>query len=144
MDTLVRGIDVAPTLLDCVGLPIPRHMQGRSMRPLMESSSPAPNRTLLAQWHEVGATSLRAGHWKLIRMGRGGAALYDVASDPAEQRDVAREHPNVRADLERRLNASLQAADARAQEFAAGSAQTPDEETRKALKALGYLEGGGN
>ena len=36
VDQMVLNIDVAPTLLDFAGVPIPKTMQGRSIRPLLE------------------------------------------------------------------------------------------------------------
>ena len=32
---LVENIDLYPTILDLVGVPVPPHVQGRSMKPLM-------------------------------------------------------------------------------------------------------------
>ena len=39
-DALVVNLDIAPTLLDYAGLAVPRHMQGRSLRPLAEGRRP--------------------------------------------------------------------------------------------------------
>ena len=39
-DEMVMNIDFAPTILDFAGVPIPRNMQGRSLRPLLEGRSP--------------------------------------------------------------------------------------------------------
>jgi arylsulfatase A-like enzyme len=36
----VQNIDYAPTILDLAGVPVPRQMQGRSLRPLLEGASP--------------------------------------------------------------------------------------------------------
>jgi arylsulfatase A-like enzyme len=37
------NIDLAPTLIDLAGLPIPERMQGRSLRPLLTGERPAPS-----------------------------------------------------------------------------------------------------
>ena len=39
-DEMILDIDIAPTLLDLAGVPIPAHMQGKSMLPLANSSRP--------------------------------------------------------------------------------------------------------
>src|SRR5207247_3150575 len=39
LDQMVLNIDVAPTLLDFAGIPIPKDMQGQSCRPLLDGTS---------------------------------------------------------------------------------------------------------
>ncbi|AEQ51271.1 sulfatase family protein [Pelagibacterium halotolerans] len=39
-ETIACNVDFAPTFLDYAGLPIPTYMQGRSMRPVLEGSTP--------------------------------------------------------------------------------------------------------
>ncbi|GAA5121954.1 sulfatase [Luteolibacter yonseiensis] len=41
IDPLVLNIDIAPTLLDFAGVEIPKEIQGRSLRPLLEEKPPA-------------------------------------------------------------------------------------------------------
>ena len=40
-DQFVANIDVAPTILDLAGLPVPASMQGRSVAPLLRGERPA-------------------------------------------------------------------------------------------------------
>ena len=35
------NLDIAPTILDIAGLPVPQHMQGRSLKPLLEGTVPS-------------------------------------------------------------------------------------------------------
>ena len=35
------NLDIAPTILDIAGLPVPEHMQGRSLKPLLQGTAPA-------------------------------------------------------------------------------------------------------
>lgn len=41
IEPFVLNIDIAPTLLDYAGVPVPKQMQGRSLRPLLEDKLPA-------------------------------------------------------------------------------------------------------
>jgi arylsulfatase A-like enzyme len=41
VDQMALNIDVAPTMLDYAGVPIPKAMQGRSLRPLLEQTNVA-------------------------------------------------------------------------------------------------------
>jgi arylsulfatase A-like enzyme len=50
---------------------------------------------------------VRLGRWKAVRYGTDQPAeLYDLASDPTETRDVAREHPDTVAALTHIMNTS--------------------------------------
>ena len=42
VDQTVLNVDVAPTMLDYAGVPIPKAMQGRSLRPLLEGKTAPP------------------------------------------------------------------------------------------------------
>jgi arylsulfatase A-like enzyme len=45
----VSQIDLAPTLLDLMGRPVPDHLQGRSLRPQIEGAK--PNRDVFIEWN---------------------------------------------------------------------------------------------
>jgi arylsulfatase A-like enzyme len=87
--------DVLPTLADLAGATVPENVDGLSVLP-----------TLLGQPQELGGRRLyweqysggfqqavRAGRWKAHRKADGMMELYDLARDPAEKRNVAREFP---------------------------------------------------
>jgi arylsulfatase A-like enzyme len=104
----VRNLDVAPTLLDLVGVTPPTTFQGRSLRRRIlepggdaEASPPwfsqvglnegARDRDLLA----VGAEG-----WRYMMDRRSDwQALYDAAKDPAERDDRSAERPDVTSRL---------------------------------------------
>ncbi|WP_166657321.1 sulfatase-like hydrolase/transferase [Ilumatobacter fluminis] len=111
-------VDITPTVLDLVGLPIPEHMEGKSLRPLIEKGDSAPDdATVVIEWHDwdgiarvpqagspeplrlwdlapndqpesVGARTIRRGRWKLSLYATGEAELYDLETDPQETRNV--------------------------------------------------------
>jgi choline-sulfatase len=129
----VRHVDIAPSILDLLGLPLPPNLDGRSVRlpsahdedAYFEAFSGAFNR---------GWAPLRGvvrGHVKYIDLPV--PELYDLASDPRETRNLVMERP----------------ADADALKKALGSfpmdAPRPHAEpsaTDARLRSLGYVSGG--
>lgn len=62
LDAPVNHLDVTPTVLDLVGLPVPAHMRGRSLVPLMTGQGPLPQQPILAEMD--GETAEDGGpHW---------------------------------------------------------------------------------
>ncbi len=99
--SLAQHTDLAPTVLEGAGLPVPRGMDGRSLFPLIHGG---PDReagelllsqecTWMAKW------AVREDGWKLIAAlepdfyGNPMLELYDLNGDPSEQRNLARELP---------------------------------------------------
>ena len=88
--------------------------------------------------------SYRRGRWKLIVKFEAEIAseaeLYDKSEDPNEQDNLASEHPDVVAQLERELTLRVQEATA----LSASFDQSPDldlsERENEQLRALGYIE----
>jgi arylsulfatase A-like enzyme len=104
----VETVDLFPTLLSLAGIE-PPVSQGRDLGPLLAGEPPV-RRTLVSDFllYGAGRWSVRRGPWKLVvpDASEEGAAdealaleLYDLASDPAESRDVAADHPEVVASL---------------------------------------------
>jgi len=117
---MVQAIDIMPTILDMVGLPIPRSAQGRSLSRLLETGHDE-------QWSEcalcvgMAMRALRTPDWKLLSIEGVPRELYDVRRDPTEQHNVIHDHPDVVTKLEDRLDHLYPA-----EEFAAAHVPTPD------------------
>jgi choline-sulfatase len=138
--------DLAPTVLDLLGIGIPESMQGESLLPLVA----APNDRVAARpaiargYDALAEESISLGRWKLIRdIGRrpSAAALYDLESDPGETRDRASERPIVAATLAQRLRWNFDrdsGGSAAAKPHAAP--HTPAPEVLQRLEELGYIE----
>ncbi|MFN8602505.1 MAG: sulfatase-like hydrolase/transferase [Candidatus Binatia bacterium] len=133
---LASLVDVVPTVLDRVGAAAPAGLEGRSLlAELRGGARRAEDRTLaLHTASHDGTLSLRgvrANDRKLLRDDvKGTSALYDLASDPREQRSVLPDAPD--AGLERAL-AQLRVTQP------GSTAPAPDPKTVESLKALGYL-----
>jgi len=137
----VRSIDVVPTILDEIGLPIPRAAAGRSLLPVLFEAEPLPAfaEALTAPEHERDVKMIDDGRWKLIRNVRTDRELlFDLSSDPNERTDVASREPHeldrLRDELDqtaarnRRRGEALQVAPG---EFSAAE--------KRQLEALGYV-----
>jgi arylsulfatase A-like enzyme len=146
---VVSLVDVTPTLLERVGAPVPAGLDGRSLLAELGAGGAAAGSTaavdgagtgddarvlaLHTASHD-GTLSLRGvrdGDRKLLRDDRKGTvALYDLASDPREQRSGT---PSA-------SDARLEQALAQRGVVATGSAAPAlDAKTVESLKALGYL-----
>jgi arylsulfatase A-like enzyme len=137
---LVQHVDLAPTLLRIAGLP---GIGGSEVRDLFD---PDPRRLVFSEMLYEGREgfTVRSADLKLIEplspWFLPGRALFDLAADPAETRNLAAERPVTAAWLAfegRRRMALLE----RAPRPAPAAALRPDE--RRALEALGYLAPGG-
>jgi len=114
-------IDIAPTILDCMNLSVPRQFEGRSLRPFLYNPKSAPPRWRTAahfefdyRFHREGAllmqdhhlepeqcamTILRTSTRKLVLFGGGLPPLFfDLCTDPFELCDVSG-RPEYTADL---------------------------------------------
>jgi len=140
--SLVRLVDVAPTLLDLVGAPLPADMQGVSLRPLLQN--PGLDLALTGYGESIepavtfGSSTLRfirEGRWKYIHKLE--PELYDIVADPAEADNLADRQPERLAKLKARLTELIDAAPPRP----AGSEVAIDQETLNQLLALGYVGG---
>jgi arylsulfatase A-like enzyme len=144
IDRTARQVDLLPTILEVAGVPIPPGLAGRSLLPAAREPGAAlePDTSFasLDRAGRVVEAALEGGR-KLIRFrvdGRGAPALglFDLGADPGETRDLS--------DAERvwreYLLVRLDAATSEAPSLPAPGTATLDEEQRRALEALGYLD----
>ena len=97
----VRQVDVMPTVLELLGLPVPEGLEGTSLVPAMRGE-PLPDLPVLGELRQSRlhrSDSLQRGGWKLlVDRAQQRTALYDLTRDPGEHEDVAASHPErVRA-----------------------------------------------
>ena len=112
-DRIAAHIDVLPTILDACGVQKPAGLEldGRSLLPLLkDQQADWPDRIIVIQSHRGDQPVLyhhfaaRTQRWKLLNAsGFGNESfkgspkfeLYDMASDPLEEHDLAQERPEI-------------------------------------------------
>lgn len=115
---LVSTIDVAPTILAACDAPVPSQMRGANLIPIARGEKALerdavqgaiflhsavdlenPTRNVTHRW-------IRRGDWKLIQPAAEdkAAELYNVASDPSEEHDLAKTKPDLVRELVQRLD----------------------------------------
>ncbi|MBK7878301.1 MAG: sulfatase [Planctomycetes bacterium] len=144
---LVRSVDVAPTVLELLGLDVAGFaFQGRSRAPwLVGEAALEPARVAFSHARRVAPDqppqySVRDERWRLVHEPRTNRTwLYDRRADPGELVDVAREHPEevqwLRGLLERQAEQDRWLRNRLA---AAPGALELDGKALRELRALGY------
>jgi arylsulfatase A-like enzyme/Flp pilus assembly protein TadD len=134
-----RHIDALPTILDVLHVPLPSGLRGRSLIPAARGATDSGP---LVTYFEAFSGALNRGWAPVTGVLRGDTKyidlpipeLYDLSSDPKEQRNLAdreaRRIDEMRASLRPYANA---------QPVAAGRENA---ETRERLRSLGYAGGG--
>jgi arylsulfatase A-like enzyme len=141
--TPVALADVAPTLLELLGVASGAPADGRSLAAVVRGGpEPAPRplfgvRRLVSEevaWDRGVELSVRDQRWKYVWDSEAEHELYDLAADPGELRNVLAEHAGVAAELRGLLERHVEGMP-RMRDAAPLS-----DETRAALQALGYVE----
>jgi arylsulfatase A-like enzyme len=95
---MALNVDVAPTILELCGVPVPLWMQGRSLAPLLDGRQVPWRDAFVYEYFEYPAVhcirknrGVRTDRWKLIQYWEQPEEweLYDVKSDPNEVRNLA-------------------------------------------------------
>ena len=135
----VRQVDIPATLLALLGEPVPSHMEGKPLLPMIEGDD-SEDRVAYTEFNLFSGQqcSLFDGRYKIvydIRHHRG--FFYDHRNDPKEQTKIGKENPLYETLLATLMKnrAALETA-AKGKTFEAGQL---DEEAAKALKSMGYI-----
>lgn len=146
IDHAVSHVDLLPTVLEAVGLPVPAEAQGASLLPLVGGERMTATREVYSEsfypllhygWAPL--RSLRSDRHKLIAAPR--SELYDVVDDRKETRNLFAADSQEAGELEARLARLRQEMESDAP--AASAATEVDQATIDRLRALGYMAGGG-
>ncbi|MFH0813043.1 MAG: sulfatase [Pseudomonadota bacterium] len=106
----VRSIDLVPTILEILGMPLSEGHQGESLVPLLTNVS-SPSRTAISQIggsdEATGGTeliSITTGEYKLIwNKNNDAKELYHLVSDPKELQNIAEPEEGKCHDLQSQL-----------------------------------------
>ncbi len=111
----VQLVDLVPTVLAVLGAPMAPGVQGQPLlgpvtHPILAEEDVNPE--FVAHYGAVYDRALRVlydGPYKLIHSSRGERLLFDLATDPGEDHDLATAEPERVAEMEQRLEAAMAA-----------------------------------
>jgi choline-sulfatase len=133
----VRLVDVAPTILEIAGVPIPSQMQGQSLLRIAKANADQPVYSISNFPQQAFGWSVleswRAGKYLYIKAPR--SELYDLAADPGATRNLAQ---TAKATLET-IASQLDAFDRRFTDSGNPSASELTSNEMQKLASLGYV-----
>lgn len=99
-DAPVIALDLLPTALSAAGTALPAEppLDGADLVPLLTGREARPPHEALF-WRIGPRAAARRGQWKLVRDGGAPWALFDLAGDVGETRDLAAERPAMVGEL---------------------------------------------
>ena len=142
---LVRQVDLTPTLLDLLDLPVPADLDGVSLLPAVRAQQALGLEAFLEAFGRVRGSvadrrhGWRTEEWKYVAAPHAPAVpeeLYDLRADPAERRNLAAVHTDRVAAFRARV------AEVEGQAAPPGPALSAAEQAvvEQRLRDLGYLE----
>lgn len=112
-------MDLFPSVAEAAGVAVKHQVDGSSLLPLWRGQNSSPfERDLFWMRREGGAPyfgqdyyAVRRGPWKLLHNTPfAPLQLYNLDSDPGEQKDLAKENPKIYADMIKALQLQIQRA----------------------------------
>ena len=142
---LVRQVDLMPTVLDLVDLPVPAGLDGASLLPALRDDRPLGLEAFLEAFGRVRGTERdrrrgwRTERWKYVEAPHAPdvpVELFDLAADPSERRNIAASEPARVAEFRARVTGIEATA------VGEGDALSAEEEAavEARLRDLGYIE----
>jgi arylsulfatase A-like enzyme len=145
--TQVRNVDIAPTLVELAGLPVPPSFEGRSLLPLITGAESEPDRVAHAGlgtplFRDASIqVSMNEGDWIYARNvapdPRPAEFLFDRTVDPGENVNLVAREPGQAERMRARMDEYLAAQPA---EEVLETDVRIDPAIAERLRAMGYLE----
>nr|WP_165231072.1 sulfatase [Aquisphaera insulae] len=106
-DRTVDFMSIYPTLTTLCGLPVPSHVEGTSLVPLLKDPGTPWDRPALTTYRHKNH-AVRSEGWRYIRYENGDEELYDETSDPYEWTNLAADpaYASRKAELARSMPVS--------------------------------------
>lgn len=119
VDEMVLNIDLAPTLLDFAGVPIPQEMQGRSWKPLLTGAAKDWRKAFFYEYfweRNFGPPTMLAVRMETAKLIKypghdEWTELFDLKTDPYERKNLANDpaFQSLREQMERELERQAKA-----------------------------------
>ena len=146
----VDFMTIYPTLCDLAEIPIPKHVEGQSIRALLRDPNAAGSGIAITTFGQNNH-AVRTDRWRYIRYADGGEELYDHSNDEYEWTNLAAlpEHEGLKKELAEKLPARNVAAvtrngsekkNAKSGESTPGKKNRQQKNQKKALKATDTSE----
>ena len=132
----VRGFDVAPTILDTLGITPPAVFEGRSLLRIVGSPGLRDELPALSALDGAEPFALRSGGWKWISSG----GLYDLRADPGELHNLRREGRTMRARYRAMRQSAHEWLELRPEDLGPPLPRSFEDTLQERLRALGYVE----
>ena len=113
--TVVHGhansVDIMPTLLEYAGVPIPKGVHGRSLKPMFEGKAADQDRLgFCERGARAGGRMIRTESWKYAVYDDGRRELFDLKKDSGETKDLSADttRRSTLAELHRKLRLHME------------------------------------
>jgi len=138
---LTENVDIAPTILDLIGQPIPQEYSGSSLLQLKPDNENQGTNLIFAE-QKLPLSILHAvrnKEWKLIRQTghTRKTELFNMNSDPTERNNIAEQYPAIVAELAEGLTAHIESMNRSRLKYRERQLSTDEIER---LRSMGYLQ----
>jgi len=146
INTLASDVDLMPTICDYVKATPPQGMQGKSLLPAMngtaEEERPYVFSEVTIDLFKTTEAIVSRDYKFICHLNTGTRELYNLANDPGEKRNLIKVEQGKAVELERELMKFVVSSGNLASVLRSTGNNTVvhDEETKKKLKSLGYMQ----
>lgn len=157
----VQLIDLMPTVLDLLGVPVPQMVEGQSLAPFVKGqpfqrrgpvmtsrfADPEAQKIGVVPENRIETIALLDASWKLIYrdkakdVGLSKVELYDRRSDRGETKNIAAQHPQDVDRMMTEVGKWIEAQKVIRASLLQGTKATMDPKTLERLRSLGYIGG---